>query len=51
MSKDGNIIFISEYNAPSDFKCIWSKDITSSSTKGTGSKKGVEKLFIVKGDL
>ena len=24
---------------------------TTSSTNGTGSKKGVEKLFIVKGDL
>ena len=46
MSKDGYIIFISEYNAPSDFKCIWSKEITSSLTKNTGGKKGMEKLFI-----
>ena len=50
--KEGHQVFISEYYMPQDrFKCIWSKEITSSLTKDTGSKKGVEKLFIVKGDL
>lgn len=50
--KEGHKVFISEYYMPQDrFKCIWSKEITSSLTKDTGSKKGVEKLFIVKGDL
>ena len=43
--KEGHTIFVSEYNAPEDFTCIWSKEINSSLTKDTGSKKGVEKLF------
>ena len=41
-------LFISEYNAPDDFKCIWQKEINSSLDKNTGSKKGIEKLFIKK---
>jgi DNA adenine methylase len=41
-----NKVYISEYTAPEDFKCIWSKEIVSSLTKDTGSKTGVEKLFI-----
>jgi DNA adenine methylase len=47
MSKE-NQIFISEYSAPDDFECIWQKEIVSSLTKNTGSKKGIEKLFIKK---
>lgn len=46
MSDRGHIVFISEYNAPDDFKCLWQKEIVSSLTKNTGSKKGIEKLFI-----
>ena len=46
MSDRGHVVFISEYNAPKDFKCLWEKEIVSSLTKDTGSKKGVEKLFI-----
>ena len=41
----GNIVFVSEYEAPWDFECVWEKEITSSLTKDTGSKRGVEKLF------
>ena len=44
-SKEGHSVYISEYNAPDDFECIWQKEIVSSLTKDTGSKKGVEKLF------
>lgn len=47
-SKEGHQIFVSEYSAPSDFKCIWSKEINSSLTKNTSAKKGIEKLFIYK---
>ena len=36
---------MSEYNAPEDFECVWHKEITSSLTKDTGSKMGIEKLF------
>lgn len=43
--KEGHIVFISEYNAPDDFECIWQKEIVSSLTKNTGAKKGIEKLF------
>lgn len=46
MSDRGHTVFISEYNAPDDFKCLWQKEIVSSLTKNTGSKKGIEKLFI-----
>ena len=46
MSDRGHVVFISEYNAPKDFKCVWQKEIVSSLTKNTGSKKGIEKLFI-----
>jgi DNA adenine methylase len=45
-SKEGHQVFISEYNAPDDFKCIWQKEIVSSLTKDTGSKTAIEKLFI-----
>ena len=52
MSKD-NIVLISEYNMPSDFECIWSKQITTfiDYNRGTDDDKNnrVEKLFIYKG--
>ena len=45
LSKDGHVVFISEYNAPADFECVWSKVVNSSLTSNTGAKKGIEKLF------
>lgn len=42
---EGHIVYVSEYQAPSDFECVWLKEIVSSLTKDTGSKKGIEKLF------
>ena len=44
--KEGHQVFVSEYNAPEDFVCVWQKEIVSSLTKNTGAKKGIEKLFI-----
>ena len=44
-AKQGHIVFVSEYNAPNDFECVWQKEIVSSLTQDTGSKKVVEKLF------
>ena len=38
-------VFISEYHAPKDFECLYYKEISSSLTKNTSSKKGIEKLF------
>ena len=45
MASKGHIIFVSEYNAPEDFECVWQKEVVSSLTQDTGSKKAVEKLF------
>jgi DNA adenine methylase len=41
----GHKVFVSEYTAPENWKCIWSKEVTSSLTQDTGAKKAVEKLF------
>jgi site-specific DNA-adenine methylase len=41
----GHRVFVSEYNAPKDWQCIWSRQTSSSLTKNTGAKKGIEKLF------
>lgn len=45
-----NIVFISEYNAPDDFECVWRGEVKSSlSANGKigGNKNSVEKLFRV----
>lgn len=44
MPKKGHTLFVSEYNAPSDFECVWQKKVFSGLKKGTG-KYGIEKLF------
>ena len=49
--KEGHTIFVSEYNAPDDFECIWEQEVKSSlSANGVsgGSKKSIEKLFTIK---
>lgn len=43
MSKN-NIVLCSEYNAPEDFECIWTKELTTTLDKASRSK-AVEKLF------
>jgi len=48
ISKQGHTVFVSEYNAPDDFECIWQKEAKSSlSANGKigGNKLSVEKLF------
>lgn len=40
-----NIVLVSEYNAPDDFQCIWTKQLTTTLDKNS-RKKDVEKLFI-----
>ncbi len=48
MSKN-NIVLISEYNMPDNFKCVWQKEskVTFDSNRKTGDKKNkrIEKLF------
>lgn len=39
-------IFISEYDMPSDFKCIWQKEVTNAMNP-TKTYKPTEKLFII----
>lgn len=51
MSKLGHYVYVSEYTAPSDFKCVWrkkKKDGMGSSCTGI-SKTKVEKLFVYHG--
>lgn len=47
---EGHKIFVSEYDAPDDFVCIWSKEATSSLSangKVGGNKVSIEKLFTI----
>lgn len=49
ISNSGHAVFVSEYQAPPDFKCIWQMEANSSlSANGLhgGNKVSVEKLFI-----
>ena len=46
-AKAGHKLYVSEYNAPDDFKCIWEKELSSSLSKS--NKKSTEKLFIYNG--
>ena len=41
---EGHEIFISEYQAPNDFKCVWQKEVTNSMNT-TKTYKPTEKLF------
>lgn len=48
-SKAGHQVFISEYNAPEDFKCIWEKPAKTSFSwhaDNLPAKKSVERLFV-----
>lgn len=44
--KEGHQVFISEYNMPEDFVCIWQKEVNGNISKDTGKKKSTEKLFV-----
>ena len=44
-AKEGHIIYVSEYNAPSDFNCVWEKEISNSLSKDNAGKTAIEKLF------
>ncbi len=46
MAKAGHEIYVSEYNAPSDFECIWEKKLSSNLSKA--NKKSTEKLWRIK---
>lgn len=44
MVKFGHSVFVSEYNAPENWNCIWSKQVTTG-LDVTSTKKDIEKLF------
>ena len=44
MTKKGHRVFVSEYQAPDDFSCVWSKVVTNSMNT-TITYKTTEKLF------
>lgn len=46
MSLLGHYVYVSEYSAPSDFKCIWRKSVKETVGKNVNQK--VEKLFVYK---
>ena len=43
-----NKVFVSEYNAPSDFECIWEKEIPCTLNKNAQDKR-IEKLWVYNG--
>lgn len=45
MQAKGNTVIVSEYNAPEDFKCIWSKDVKLELRSKNGRENRIEKLF------
>lgn len=47
-AKEGHTVFVSEYNAPDDFECIWQQELNVSVAKDGKQKKAIEKLFTIK---
>jgi len=49
-SREGHLVFVSEYNAPQDFECIWQGEIKTNfaSQRTEATHKATEKLFIFK---
>ena len=47
MANEGHYLYVSEYSAPSDFKCIWRKSVKEQVGKNINNK--VEKLFVYGG--
>jgi len=45
-AKEGHNVFISEYNAPDDFVCVWQQELNVSVAKNGKHKKATEKLFV-----
>lgn len=50
-SKEGHQVFISEYNAPEDFECVWEGEVINSLNNQTNIKKATERLFKYKGEM
>lgn len=50
MAAKGNLVFVSEYNAPNDFDCVWQGEQKTnfSSSRKKATHNAVEKLFTIK---
>ncbi len=44
-SSEGHSVFVSEYSAPMDFRCVWEMEVTNSMNT-TKTIKTIEKLFV-----
>lgn len=44
-AKQGHKVFISEYNAPSDFKCVYEHELNNTLNNTAKTTKAIEKLF------
>lgn len=42
---EGHTVFVSEYNAPDDFTCVWEQEVNVSVAKDSKQKRAVERLF------
>jgi len=47
IAKAGHTVFISEYNAPSDFRCVWEKKIAQRMNNNVETEVNSEKLFTI----
>jgi DNA adenine methylase len=45
MATKGHIVYVSEYNAPDDFECVYQKQINQRMNNNVQTSKAVEKLF------
>lgn len=43
--ENGFVVYVSEYNAPDGWKCVWEKEIISNLDLNTGAKRATERLF------
>lgn len=50
MATKGNLVFVSEYNAPDDFECVWQGEQKTNFSSGRkkATHNAVEKLFTIK---
>lgn len=45
-AKQGHLVYVSEYNAPSDFECVYSSEINNTLNNTAKTTKATEKLFV-----
>lgn len=49
--EEGHQVFVSEYNAPDDFVCVWQQELKVSVARSGKQKTATEKLFIHESQL